>query len=842
MFASKGTTAGEISVKISYRIIQLFSEGLYASPNKAIEELVSNSFDAGAENVHVILSPDLGDDDASVVVIDDGEGMDADGLANHWIIGQSQKRQSGLAHKGRHPIGKFGIGKLATYVLSNRLTHITRSGGQYYSTSMDYSKIPDATGHAGQLDESVTLDLRKLTKAEAHSVLKPWIDGTSDGYAAFDLFSRNKSWTVAILSDLKPMVTEIKRGRLKWILSTAMPLRSDFNLFLNGERIDSSKIKGAKIGTWQIGKTLQTIPKPCSDEFEVTRDINAPPAMKYGLTHPQLGRVTGHVELYADLLTQGKAAELGRSWGIFVYVRGRLVNADDPYFGISSNKLRHGTLSRFRLEIHIDRLDDELRSSRETVRESSLLSVARNLMEGIFNFARRKHEEFAETEAEGKRAATRVAESPAALTRMPLRHLVSRALDSKCTPTLTKYPEGLSAEQAKDFLDSYDNDLASDEGLIRGIVQSPLGQNVGIAIYDAATRMLEINSLHPFVAYFGDEYGDKSRNLPLELLATSEILLEANMYDLGLKESRIREVMRNRDRLLRELARSTGRRNALLLSQDILNASSDQHLLAESVITAFSSLGFATIPGAKKKRTGLAQAFLGKSKDAKDKSPYNVSISVQAKLKPGQLPTLAVLAPTRVRRLRDEDTPVCRHAMAVLVDFPRAGTEQTKLINEETKARKDTGKTVTFIKVSDFARLVRLAPAKRLGLPDIKRLFEDCITPDDCRRWIDELEQSKPSTAPYLEILEAIYNEQKEMPDQEVEYSVVEARLRHMKTIVIPKEEIVAVCSALCRIVPEFVSAGEDTVAIMSSPQRIMDSFNATIRAYPDGQQNSRRN
>ena len=54
-----GKEIASIDVRISYRIIQLFSEGLYSSPNKAVEELVSNSFDAGAINLHVILSTDL---------------------------------------------------------------------------------------------------------------------------------------------------------------------------------------------------------------------------------------------------------------------------------------------------------------------------------------------------------------------------------------------------------------------------------------------------------------------------------------------------------------------------------------------------------------------------------------------------------------------------------------------------------------------------------------------------------------------------------------------------------------------------------------------------------------
>lgn len=41
-FFETGTVADEIHVEISFEIIGLFSEGLYSSPNKAIEELVSN--------------------------------------------------------------------------------------------------------------------------------------------------------------------------------------------------------------------------------------------------------------------------------------------------------------------------------------------------------------------------------------------------------------------------------------------------------------------------------------------------------------------------------------------------------------------------------------------------------------------------------------------------------------------------------------------------------------------------------------------------------------------------------------------------------------------------------
>ena len=81
-FAQAGNPVDEISVIISYDIIQLFSEGLYKSPNKAIEELVANSYDAGARHVHILLpDPSNGDPpNASLWVIDDGHGMDDKGF------------------------------------------------------------------------------------------------------------------------------------------------------------------------------------------------------------------------------------------------------------------------------------------------------------------------------------------------------------------------------------------------------------------------------------------------------------------------------------------------------------------------------------------------------------------------------------------------------------------------------------------------------------------------------------------------------------------------------------------------------------------------------------------
>jgi hypothetical protein len=75
-FATTGTKTSNIDVRLSYKIVELFSEGLYASPNKAVEELVANSFDAGAQRVAVFLPADFHEQGATIGVLDDGDEVE----------------------------------------------------------------------------------------------------------------------------------------------------------------------------------------------------------------------------------------------------------------------------------------------------------------------------------------------------------------------------------------------------------------------------------------------------------------------------------------------------------------------------------------------------------------------------------------------------------------------------------------------------------------------------------------------------------------------------------------------------------------------------------------------
>ena len=200
-FAAFGDATDDIEVRLSYRIVELFSEGLYTSPNKAVEELVANSFDAGARRVHVLLSSNLHDQDATIAVFDDGEGMDQEGLKRHWLIGISNKRRLSTLPRGRQQIGKFGIGKLATYVLANRLTHISKCGGKYYSTSMDYRAIEKRVDREIEPKAPIKLALRELTESQAKQAVEPWTGTAAFKAARTALFGGNYS---DILSMARP--------------------------------------------------------------------------------------------------------------------------------------------------------------------------------------------------------------------------------------------------------------------------------------------------------------------------------------------------------------------------------------------------------------------------------------------------------------------------------------------------------------------------------------------------------------------------------------------------------------------------------------------------------------
>jgi hypothetical protein len=778
-----------------------------------------------------MLSSDRTSDDATIVVIDDGTGMDADGLKQHWLIGISNKRDLKKLPKGRKQIGKFGIGKLATFVLAYHLTHICKSGGKYYAATMDYSEVP--TGKEGGLytEDFIRLPLRELTVTEAKKALREIIEGEKPGYKAIKLFgpSANKTWTVAIMSKLKPMALEIQKGRLTWLLRTAMPLRDDFKLYLDGDELRPSKESIPPVKKWIIGKDLRDLSKPAPNNLTSSEDKSAAPLHRYGLVHPILGRITGYVEVYDRSLTEGKSDLISRSNGFFVYTHGRLINTEDELFGLPA--LRHGTFARFRAIVHIDKLDEDLRSTRENVQDSDRVKIARNVLYSIFNYARNWLKQYDESEDAALKATGKIAQSAGSLTRRPIIGLVTAALNGKASPRFISLPTFSNVKERENFIETLEERAEHEEGLVRDIKLEELDSSQGIAVLDVAGASLQLNTLHPFIAAHLDDY--EVGKDTLSLFAMAEVLTEAYLYDLGLEKDSVIELMDRRDELLRQFARSR-RRTADMVAQALMDAATDKNRLEQELVAAFDSMGFdARRIGGPKKPDGKAVAILGA--DGGRERRYAVSLEAKSKEQPGGTVASKTVNVSAIARQRKDFN--CDHAVVVGPDFPTSKGEKSALIEEARADHEQTGKTITFIKVPDLAKLVRQVTLKGVGLDRLRRLFQSCIAPEETAAWVDSLASERPAATPPFElILNAIWKVQDEMPNEAVYFQTITRELKNSDSVKMSTEEIVKLCKVLSTITP-WVIVREQTIELTQRPDKIIASARNVFSNFPEEEQ-----
>lgn len=840
-FATAGREAEKIDVKLSYGIVRLFSEGLYASPNKAIEELVANSFDAGATQVAVFIPADFNVQGAAIAVLDNGEGMDIAGLKQHWLIGKSSKRNLKDLPHGRPQIGKFGIGKLASYVLANRLTHITKRGGKFYSTSMDFRKVDERGDGEVEPKNPIRIVVRELSATDAKKALNAWTKTQAFSGSDFKLFGSKsaKSWTFAILSDLKDKVHEIQGGKLEWVLRTALPIRDDFSIYLNGKKLEPSKVGKGRLKRWVLGKHIVDLSKPAPSGMESDENSELPndSEERFALRHGALGRITGYAEAYRDLLTGGKSSELGRSNGFFVYVLGRLINVEDGHFGIPPDELRHGTFGRVRIVVHMDGLDEYLQSDRERIRQGPVLVDAQNILRAIFNRIRPDVERAEKEDEPGAQLARKLAVSPTSVARRPIIEMARAALDGKIKSRYIALPSATTKEAKDEVVSALEARAETPEQFVGGlefVYEATAGDS--IAVYDATTGKLRVNGLHPFVGAFFDEFTSKTSGLPLEVFAMAEVLLESQLYQAGLKQGDIDGVMSSRDQLLRNVAQESGKRTALTVANALRNARNDKNALEVEVVEAFRSLGFDAVRvGGNGKADGVATAHLSAGPNG-ERRRYAISLEAKSKKKEGAKLKTATFGPSTIARHRDEAK--CEHAIVVAPAFDHTAGKESALSKDikadrETTSANGEPRTITAIHIEDLARLVQLRPMKHLGLNKIREMLQVCSLPEQCKAWIDKIEQEVVVLPPYARIVKAIHKLQQEWQHAAVEYGALRVALANEKPPykVDTNEDLIELCKAMTAMAGNEITATDVSVELNQSPENVIAAINAATKA-----------
>lgn len=198
-------------LKTSDRVIARVTDGIYRHPASALRELISNAWDADANNVTILTdAPRF----SRIYVRDDGAGMSYETLSRlvHSIGGSSKRREEGQrlgvvsaedperTPGGRLLIGKIGIGLFSVSQLARRFKIITKVKG------LDYRLIAEvrirAYSEDGE-DDSSRDDDDNYVSGDVLITRESAADSSAHG-------------TDIILEEIKPRVRDMLRSADRW--------------------------------------------------------------------------------------------------------------------------------------------------------------------------------------------------------------------------------------------------------------------------------------------------------------------------------------------------------------------------------------------------------------------------------------------------------------------------------------------------------------------------------------------------------------------------------------------------------------------------------------------------
>ncbi|OHD70813.1 MAG: hypothetical protein A2W19_07785 [Spirochaetes bacterium RBG_16_49_21] len=858
-----GKESGKIPVELSTRFLEHFSEQLYSSPQKAFEELISNGWDAGANRVDVRVSKDLNEQEATMCVLDNGESMNDEGLRQLWHIAYSPK--SGKTEQyGRKIIGKFGIGKLATYVLAKKLTYICKStDGIIRRVTMDYGDIDRQRGASeDRLISELQLTLYEVSEKEVEEALL----NIYDGKVIFDLIRRgvpppedqlgedefgspksklerpfSQTWTLVVLSDLKQTGRQLKIGILKRMLQAALPFGSEMAITLNDDLLVSSKINEPIMEEWILGPDLGidsvTIEEDDDTSYEEedvetvgssTSNVDASVEQKETkidiasgieptpfVDLPGIGRITGRARLFCNKISEGKSEVRGASNGFHVNVLGRVVNQTDPSFG--EKNLSHAAWACFRMTVRADGLNDFLTTNREQFRQKRELKIFRAFLRRVFNKARTRYDN--DQNAKMPDGGDVLVQSLGVLSLKPLTNVVSDALRTKATITDLFDESGITNREEK--MRSWQAETTDNIKNALGEVKYENMNDESFVKFRLSDSSIIVNRNHPFVMEHSRTKAEKEL---MRTIAMVNLLSDVYALDIGVPPSQLESIRSYRDRLMRFRAmqrRRSGTYIAKLLLQ--MQHESDKSKLLEAVVSdSLRYLGFQVQDLAKPgEPEGIAKAFTSPTLSTptpEDPHPALYSFSFDAKSSKHEVAQTGNIKLDGVVEHRKRYN--ANYALVIAPGYSD-GAIATRCIQQK----------VTPITAKDLGKLLEYTVTYgAIPLTKLKELF-DVYTPDETAQWVTDLESwlihQRPLTIDTF--LQALDNLKGKVPDVLQASTIAYECREKLKAVTVKEDDVRSLARGLSILIPDLVGVDNDKIFVNASSDRVAEAVRVQL-------------
>jgi len=213
--------SGDLRFEVSTGLKRVLGRELITDDEVAIFEMVKNSFDAQADQVHLHFA------DESVIVADDGIGMSRSDLTDKWLfVAYSSKRQEGahrdfrdIASARKHYAGSKGIGRFSTDRIGETVTLQTR-----------------AKGNADRVVHKVTVDWRRFERDD-----KEHFGDIPVKYEETTAFDLPRDLRDIAKSLQHGTVIQISRLRRKWNRSALLELKASLAKLINPFGADTDR-------------------------------------------------------------------------------------------------------------------------------------------------------------------------------------------------------------------------------------------------------------------------------------------------------------------------------------------------------------------------------------------------------------------------------------------------------------------------------------------------------------------------------------------------------------------------------------------------------------------------